>query len=101
MEVVIVDPCYSGEVMEAKIKMNLRRRQGVLLCGLLAFAIGVSFAIQPTPLPDFELSTLDGQTVKSSDLPSQGHWLLIYVQSNHQFSDRLLKLLKREDFPGI
>jgi len=67
----------------------------------LLFVLGIAMAIQPAPLPDFELSTLDGQTVKSADLPSQGHWLLLYVQPNHQFSDRLLKLLRKQEYPHL
>ncbi len=77
------------------------RRYFVIFALLLSLAMGVGFAIQPTALPEFELSTLDGQAVKSLDLAGQGHWLLICVQPNHQFSERLLKLLKREDYPQV
>lgn len=58
-------------------------------------------AVEPVPLPALQLTSADGQVVKTSDLPSKGNWLLIYVQSKSQFSDNLLKLFKREQYPGL
>lgn len=81
--------------------MKLKLRHIAFQCLLLVLAARIAMAIQPTPLPDFELSTIDGQTVKSADLAGQGHWLLIYVQPNHHFSDRVLRLLKKQDYPQV
>jgi hypothetical protein len=58
-------------------------------------------AVDPVPLPDFQLTSADGLTVKSSALPAQGNWLIIYVQPRNQFSDNLLKLLKRDQYPTL
>lgn len=69
----------------------------VLTCLLSLLAA----AVEPVPLPDFQVTSADGLTVKSSALPSQGNWLIIYVQPRSQFSDNLLKLLKRDQYPGL
>ena len=72
-------------------------------CVLITLILLVSFAlaVEPVPLPNFQLTTGDGQTVKTADLPAKGNWLLIYVQPKSQFSDNLLKLLKREQYPNL
>jgi hypothetical protein len=48
-------------------------------------------ALEPFALPNFQLIATDGQTIKSSDLPSSGHWLLVYVQPANHFCDALLR----------
>lgn len=58
-------------------------------------------AVEPVPLPDFQLTAADGSVVRSSALPSQGNWLLIYVQPRNQFSDNLLKLFKKDQYPAL
>jgi hypothetical protein len=58
-------------------------------------------AIEPVPVPDFQLTATDGSVVKSSALPSTGNWLIIYVQPRSQFSDNLLKLFKKEQYPTL
>src|ERR1051326_4963766 len=58
-------------------------------------------AIEPVPLPDIQLTAADGSTVKSTALPSQGNWLMIYVQPRNQFSDNLLRLFKKEQYPTL
>jgi len=70
---------------------------------LIALLLVASFAlaIEPVPLPTFQLTNAEGQTVKSADLPSKGNWLIIYTQSKSQFSDNLLKQLKRQQYPNL
>lgn len=58
-------------------------------------------AIQPVPLPEFEVTALDGQLVKSSTFALQGKWLLVYVRSNCQPCESLLHLLKKDQFPNL
>lgn len=63
--------------------------------GLLSTAPAV--AMDPVPLPAFELKTLDGQTVASSDLGSPGKWLLVYATPQSHPSRTLLGLIKKEE----
>jgi AhpC/TSA family len=58
-------------------------------------------AIDPLPMPDFQLSSLDGQSVKSSDLPSSGSWLIVYIQPTSHYCDQLVKSLTKERFPNL
>ena len=54
------------------------------------------------PLPDFELTRLDGQVIRSSaEMPGDGKWLLIYVQRNCRPCDRLLNLVKQDEHPEL
>jgi hypothetical protein len=39
--------------------------------------------------------------VKSSALPTTGNWLIIYIQPRNQFSDNLLRLLKKDQYPTL
>ena len=82
--------------------MRLRKfyRHGILGAAILLLA-PLAMAIQPVPLPSFQLTSLAGQTVKSADLPSKGNWVLIYIQPKSQFSDNLLKLMKRDLYPNL
>jgi hypothetical protein len=61
----------------------------------------VAAAVDPVTLPDLQLTSVDNQPIKTADLPSKGNWLLIYVQPKSQYSDNLLKLFKREQYPGL
>jgi len=63
----------------------------VVAFAVLALSTCRLSALQPTALPDFQLATLDGQTIRSADLPAKGHWLLIYVESESHFCEKLLK----------
>src|ERR1051326_8001765 len=74
----------------------------------IAITLGVIFllsmaavAIEPVPLPDIQLTAADGSTVKSSALPTTGNWLLIYIQPRNQFTDNLLRLLKKDQYPTL
>lgn len=60
------------------------------------------WAMDPVPLPAFAvINTADGQTVKSSDLPSKGNWLLIYVTPKSHFCDEMLKSMKKDQYPDL
>jgi hypothetical protein len=72
---------------------------GYVVCLLCAPAS--LLASNPLPMPDFQLTGLDGQTVKSADLPSSGSWLLIYVQPTSHYCDQLVKSLTKERFPDL
>lgn len=59
-------------------------------------------AMQPTPLPAaLQLTGIQGQVVKAGDLPSQGHWLMIYVTPGSHFCQNMLKLLTKQDYPNL
>ena len=76
------------------------RNFGVLVLAFCLMA-GFAAAMEPTPLPAIQLSTLDGQTIKTADLPGKGNWLLIYVNSKSRFCDEMLKQLKKEQYPDL
>ena len=76
-------------------------RHRIIIVATLFILASFALAVEPVPLPSFQLTSADGQTVKSADLPSRGNWVIIYVQSKSQFSDTLLKLLKREQYPNL
>jgi hypothetical protein len=66
-----------------------------VVTGLLISA-GALWGLQPFTLPDFQLSSLDGKTIKSGDLAMSGHWLLVYVDRKNQFSNQLLAQFMQE-----
>jgi len=83
-----------------RFQSKLMRTIAVTLA--MAFLLSLTAAAgDPVPLPDFQLTTADGVLVKSATLPSQGNWLIIYVQPRSQFSDNLLRLLKRDQYPTL
>jgi AhpC/TSA family len=57
--------------------------------------------MEPVPLPALQLTGMDGQTVKTSDLPSKGNWLLIYVNPKSHFCDEMLKQMKKDQYPDL
>lgn len=73
----------------------------ILLLACLVITPGNILAIDPAPIPDFQLTTLDGQTVKSSELPSAGNWLLVYVQPTSHYCDQLLKTMTADRYPTL
>lgn len=83
--------------------MRLRKGYRRATTGVTALLLlaSIAWAIQPAPLPSLLLTSAAGQTVKSADLPSQGNWVLIYIQPKSQFSDNLLRLMKRELYPNL
>jgi hypothetical protein len=79
-------------------RFSFRIVAGVIVILSLATLAG---AVDPVPLPDLQLTSIDDQPIKTTDLPSKGNWVLVYVQPRSQFSDNLLKLFKREQYPGL
>lgn len=73
----------------------------LLLLACLVITPGNILAIDPAPIPDFQLTTLDGQTIKSSGLPAAGNWLLVYVQPTSHYCDQLLKTLTADRYPTL
>jgi hypothetical protein len=73
----------------------------IMIMAWLVFAPANLLAIDPVPMPDFQLITLDGQTIKSSDLPAAGSWLLIYVQPTSHYCDQLLKTFTKDRYPSL
>jgi hypothetical protein len=69
--------------------------------GMIFLLSMVAVAVEPVPLPDIQLTAADGSTVKSSALPTTGNWLIIYIQPRNQFSDNLLRLLKKDQYPTL
>src|SRR5947209_13422152 len=69
--------------------------------GMIFLLSMVAVAVEPVPLPDIQLTAADGSAVKSSALPTTGNWLIIYIQPRNQFSDNLLRLLKKDQYPTI
>lgn len=78
----------------------MRLASVVTLAALAALAAGSAHAMQPTPLPAFEVAKLDGLPVASSALGSAGKWLLVYVRPASPTSQRLLRLVRKEEDAG-
>jgi hypothetical protein len=72
-----------------------------LTLGIVFLLSMVAGAVEPVPLPDIQLTAADGTTIKSTALPSQGNWLMIYIQPRNQFSDNLLRLFKKDQYPTL
>lgn len=83
------------------MRLRKRYRHGILVVAAILLVASLAMAIEPVPLPSFQLTSLAGQTVKSGDLPSKGNWVLIYIQPKSQFSDNLLKLMKHDLYPNL
>jgi hypothetical protein len=82
----------------------MRKIAKLILLGSMAWLLCVPASLlagNPSPMPDFQLTSLDGQTIKSADLPSSGSWLLIYIQPTSHYSDQLAKSLTKERFPNL
>ena len=82
------------------VQQKLVRAMAITL-GVVFLLSMAAMAIEPVPLPDIQLTAADGSTVKSSALPTTGNWLLIYIQPRNQFSDNLLRLLKKDQYPTL
>ena len=83
-----------------RIQKRFVRAVAISLKVIFLLSIGAA-AVEPVPLPDIQLTAADGSTVKSNALPSQGNWLIIYIQPRNQFSDNLLRLLKKDQYPTL
>jgi hypothetical protein len=69
--------------------------------GMVFLLSMMAMAVEPVPLPDIQLTSADGAAVKSSALPTTGNWVIIYIQPRNQFSDNLLRLLKKDQYPTL
>jgi hypothetical protein len=79
-----------------------RKLRAIAIILEMAFLFSLAAgAVDPVPLPDIQLTAADGSTVKTSALPSSGNWLMIYVQPRNQFSDNLLRLFKKDQYPTL
>jgi hypothetical protein len=83
-----------------RIQKNFVRAIAISL-GMIFLLSIMAAAVEPVPLPDIQLTAADGSTVKSNALPSQGNWFIIYIQPRNQFSDNLLRLLKKDQYPTL
>jgi hypothetical protein len=67
----------------------------------LTFRPAVVAAREPMALPVFEIATLDGQRVPSTQLGGEGHWLLVAVDPRALPSRSLLSAVgDRESLPS-
>jgi hypothetical protein len=67
----------------------------LLVClALLAGAAAIGWASPPTPLPRFELTSLDAEAVPAASLVREGRWLLVYVSPYSGASGPLLQALE-------
>lgn len=82
------------------VQQKLLRAVAITL-GMVFLLSMMAVAVEPVPLPDIQLTAADGSTVKSSALPATGNWFIIYIQPRNQFSDNLLRLLKKDDYPTL
>jgi hypothetical protein len=71
------------------------------LCAASLFVVHLLRATQIAPLPNFDVQTLDGQTVHTADWPLQGKWLVIYVEPRCPTCVTLLSRLTAPDFPQL
>jgi hypothetical protein len=83
-----------------RVQQKFLRAIAVTL-GMVFLLSMVAGAVEPVPLPDIQLTAADGATIKSTALPSQGNWLMIYIQPRNQFSDNLLRLFKKDQYPTL
>lgn len=75
-------------------KMFLPNAVFVLL--FLFILRGDLWALEPAPLPSFEVTTMGGDTVLSDQISLQGKWLFIYIKPRCGPCDSLLNLLRAE-----
>lgn len=69
-------------------------RATLLLSCLALLAAAGARASSPTPLPAFELASLEGDTVPSAAVVREGRWLLVYVSPNSGASRSVLQALE-------
>ncbi len=58
-------------------------------------------ASEQRPLPAFDVSTIEGATVSSTQVSQPGKWLLIYVTPTSAASARLLAAMKQWESPAL
>jgi len=79
----------------------VRKTVALLLLVVSALLAGTAVAVKMMPLPNLELQALDGSTVKSSDWPLHGKWVLIYVEGRCDVCTGLLGRLNKRDYPQL
>ena len=71
------------------------------LCLILTATAIQLGGIQPMPIPEIELLTIDGSPTKllvqTSTQSLRGQWLILYLQSGCQSCDGLVNLLRRSE----
>ena len=74
-----------------------------LVVGLLVLQAAQTLAEDeiPAPLPDFQLSKVDGTTVSSKQLTSQKKWLLIFTLADCPGCDTLLRVINKNENPDL
>lgn len=69
------------------------------LCGILA---PCASAVQPGPLPPFQVTALDGMIVQSTQLAPDSQWLIVYLQSECHPCEAVLQLVKqKQEHPNL
>jgi len=71
---------------------------------LAAFSIVLPMAraLQPLPLPAFQLLKLDGSAIQSTHLGPTGQWLILYLQPECRACEGVLQLIKqKEQHPNL
>lgn len=72
-------------------------KHSLTLLLLLTFGLLPSSALAaPRPLPDFEVTTLDGRAIKSRRFSSRERWLLVYVEPGCRPCEEVYRVFNRE-----
>jgi hypothetical protein len=71
--------------------------QSILALAAVLAGPGRAAAIEPMPLPAFQVSTPDGRLVSSADLVSDSQWVMLYVQARCEPCASLLSLASKDD----
>jgi hypothetical protein len=78
------------------------RAKNILFTILGLLVSSAALAVQQQRLPDFDVTTVDGQLRHSDKLALHGQWLLLYLQPNCLSCESILQLIKRkEDHPEL
>ena len=84
--------------MVSRIGLRKMTRRAVLILVAFAFAALSVRASEPVPVPRFGLKAVDGSVVASDTvLPTDGRWLVAYVQANCRACERLMTSIGKAD----
>lgn len=81
------------------MKYPLATSIALSVCALLVVNPAPMWAMQPAPVPSFQVATPNGVSVSSGDVDWSGQKVLIYLRPNCGSCEALLHLLKKDD-PG-
>lgn len=81
--------------------MNRTMRWAILPALLVCVASVHGIASEKRPLPEFQVTTLEGATATGASLGQPGQWLIIYVAADSAPSARLVKALKGWQSPAL